>query len=113
MTTQTINLNGKSYVVVPKDEYETMQMLSKLPALPEPDAQGNYPAVDYARANLARDIILTRTRLGLSQAELARLAGIRPETLNRIEGGKVTPSVASIEKIDQALGKAEKSAKQI
>jgi transcriptional regulator with XRE-family HTH domain len=39
----------------------------------------------------------------LSQAELARRAGIRVETLNRIEKAKVTADVATMEKIDRAL----------
>jgi transcriptional regulator with XRE-family HTH domain len=38
-----------------------------------------------------------------AQVELARRAGIRPETLNRIEKGKTTPDVATIAKIDRAL----------
>jgi DNA-binding XRE family transcriptional regulator len=66
-------------------------------------AQGNYPAVEYARASLARKIIKARRTAGLSQVELARRAGIRPETLNRIEKGKTTPDVATIAKIDRAL----------
>ena len=77
------------------------------PLLPEPDANGNYPAVEAMRVSLARDIIRTRRKLGLSQAELARRAGIRPETLNRVEQGKRSPSVATVEKIDRALRKAE------
>jgi transcriptional regulator with XRE-family HTH domain len=40
---------------------------------------------------------------GWSQRALARRAGIRPETLCRIEAGTVTPTVASIERIDAAL----------
>lgn len=44
---------------------------------------------------------------GLTQKELARRAGIRPETLNRIEKGKVTPVVTTIEKIVGALQRAE------
>jgi DNA-binding XRE family transcriptional regulator len=77
------------------------------PLLPERDADGNWPALEFARVSLARKIIRHRRRLGLTQTELARRAGIRPETLNRIEQGKRTPSVASIEKIDRALRKAE------
>jgi transcriptional regulator with XRE-family HTH domain len=38
---------------------------------------------------------------------LARRAGIRPETLNRIEQAKRSPSVATVEKIDRALKAAE------
>jgi ribosome-binding protein aMBF1 (putative translation factor) len=73
------------------------------PALPKPDAKGNYPAVEYARASLARKIIKARRQAGLTQAELARRAAIRPETLNRIEKGKTTPDTATIAKIERAL----------
>ncbi|MEX0701902.1 MAG: helix-turn-helix transcriptional regulator [Planctomycetales bacterium] len=110
---QTLNLSGEEYVVIRHDEYERLTRMAKaaeLPPLPEPDAKGNYPALEYMRASLARDVIRDRARLGLSQAELARRAGIRVETLNRIEGGKVLPSIASIDKIDRALKAAEAAA---
>ena len=58
----------------------------------------------------ARDILRARRKLGLSQADLARRAGIRAETLNRIEKGKNTASVPTIAKIDRALNKAMKVA---
>jgi ribosome-binding protein aMBF1 (putative translation factor) len=58
------------------------------PHLPEPNAEGNYPA-EVLRIDLAIDILRHRRRLGLSQAELARRAGVRPESLNRIELGRV------------------------
>lgn len=67
------------------------------------DARGNIPAVPYARASLARKIIKARRQAGLTQAELARRAAIRPETLNRIEKGKTTPDTATIVKIERAL----------
>ncbi len=77
------------------------------PSLPKPNADGTYPAAAALRADLAWDIIRHRLRLGLTQGELVRRAGIRPETLNRIEQGKHSPSVATVEKIDRALKKAE------
>jgi len=77
-----------------------------LPALPKPDAEGNYPAVKFARASLARKIIKARRLAGLTQAELARRAAIRPETLNRIEKGRTTPDTATIAKIERALAAA-------
>jgi len=74
--------------------------------LPAPDAEGRYPAVAYARASFARKIIRDRAAAGLSQRELAKRAGISFEHLCRIETGKHTPSVATIEKIDRALTRA-------
>lgn len=103
MSTLTLRRHGKEYVLVPRDEYEVLSKAAKLPPLPAPNARGNYPALEYARASLARDIITARVRAGLSQKELARLAGVRAETLCRIETGKVTPTVESVEKIDRAL----------
>jgi DNA-binding XRE family transcriptional regulator len=73
------------------------------PELPKPDADGNYPVVEYARVSLARKIIKARRLAGLSQAELARRAGIRPESLNRIEKGRCTADTATIARIHRAL----------
>ena len=63
MAAQTILLEGKPYVVLPRDEYDRLTTLAKaaeLPPLPQADAQGNYPAVAYSRASLARKIIRDR-----------------------------------------------------
>ncbi len=106
---QTVRLEGKAYVVVPREEYERLVTLSKaaeLPPLPKADAQGDYPAVEYACASIARSVIRDRVEAGLTQRRLAELAGIRVETLCRIEAGKQIPSVPTIEKIDQALKRA-------
>jgi ribosome-binding protein aMBF1 (putative translation factor) len=95
-------LDGKRFVILSEADYE------RLAQMPAPDAAGNRPAVAAMRAVLARDIVRDRERVGWSQAELARRAGVRVETLNRIETGKHTPSVATIEKIDNALRAATK-----
>ena len=68
---------------------------------------GNYPAREYMLASIARDIIRHRRRVGLTQVELARRAGIRPETLCRVESGKYSPTIGTVEKIDRALREAE------
>jgi transcriptional regulator with XRE-family HTH domain len=75
--------------------------------MPQPDGEGNYPAAEALRVSLARKIIRHRRRLGLSQLELARRAGIRPETLNRIEHANRTPAIPTVEKIERALQEAE------
>jgi transcriptional regulator with XRE-family HTH domain len=40
---------------------------------------------------------------------LAELAGLRQETLSRLESGKHSPTVRTVEKIDQALKRYAKS----
>ena len=110
-TTRTISIDGKPYVILPRDEYDRLTTLAKaanLPPLPAPNAADNYPAVDYARASLARKIIRDRVAVGLSQRQLALRAGVRVETLCRIETGKHTPSVPTIDKIDRVLKAAAK-----
>lgn len=111
MPATTIHLEGKAYVIVERAEYDRLVTLAKageLPAYPEPDAKGNLPARAYLRASIARDIVRDRVAAGLSQKDLAKLAGIRVETLCRIETGKHTASVATIDKIDRVLQKAKK-----
>ena len=106
-----VELGGKRWAILPERDY--LRLAGKagegfdLPDLPQPDAKGNYPAVEYARASLARKIIKSRQSVMLGQADLARRAGIRPETLNRIERGKTTPDVATIAKIERALELAQ------
>lgn len=72
---------------------------------------GNYPALETMWSIMGRDIIRSRRSLGWSQAELARRAGIRPETLNRIEQAKSSPSLSTFDKVHRALeaGEAEPS----
>jgi DNA-binding XRE family transcriptional regulator len=104
-----VKLEGRDYVILPRVEYDRLTGLAKvaeLPALPSRGADGNYPAVDYARASLARNIIRKRVEAGLTQRELAKLAGIRHETLCRIEGGKHTPSMASVARLENSLNQA-------
>jgi DNA-binding XRE family transcriptional regulator len=118
-THPTIVIEGKAYVLLPREEYERLSTLARaaeLHPLPEPDAKGNYPAVEYATASLARKIIRDRAAAGLTQRKLAELAGISFENLCRIETGKHVPSVPTIEKIDRAIKEvmrtASKSTKQ-
>lgn len=100
-----VTVKGKRMVLL--EEAEFQRLLRKAdewePSLPEPLPDGNYPALEYMRASVALKILRSRRRLGMTQAELAHRAGIRLESLNRIELAKVMPSVRTVEKIDQAL----------
>jgi DNA-binding XRE family transcriptional regulator len=102
---QIITRGHKRFVLLPVDEYER---LAALPPLPPVAADGTSNAIDYARASIARQLISDRHNAGLSQYELARRAGVRQETISRIESGKHTASVRTVEKLDRAIRAAAK-----
>jgi DNA-binding XRE family transcriptional regulator len=115
---QRIEVAGRRFVLVEEAEYErlcaraggTVPLSDEgLPPLPKPDKHGRFPAVQYARISLARDIIRDRRRAGLTQQKLAGLVGARQETISRIENGKHTASPRLVDKIDRTLKKAIKS----
>ncbi len=114
MVAGTIQLGGKRFVIVPEEEYDRLRERDAvigdvdLPQLPARLPSGNYPAVQALRVGLARKLIKRRWAVGLSQAEVARRAGIRPESLNRIEKAKVTADTATVAKIVRVLEKAER-----
>jgi DNA-binding XRE family transcriptional regulator len=102
----TLRLNGEEYVILSKREYVRLAKLARMsehPRFPARDPDGNYPAVDYARASIARTLVRERVRAGLTQKQLARLAGLRLETVCRIEKGRNTPATATIAKLERAL----------
>ena len=112
MSAATFTMNGRRFVVLPEIEYRRLRQRRAgksadgewgLPPLPAKLPSGNYPALEYARAVTARDVIRSRRRLGLSQTELARRAGVRVETLNRIERARITAAAAVMEKLDAVL----------
>ena len=69
---------------------------------------GRQADLSLDRDTLAEKLIRRRQASGLSQAELARRADIRGETLNRIERGKTTPDFATVRKLVLAMDAAER-----
>src|SRR5438093_870948 len=106
---ERIIVKGKRMALLAETDYEALLRKADIwePPMPEPDERGYYPALEALAVIQARDILRARRKLGLSQAELAGRAGIRPETLNRIEHGTNKPSVPTIVKIERALKRAE------
>jgi DNA-binding XRE family transcriptional regulator len=88
---------------MPRHEKRRVTREAPEPELPPPDASGNYPAVETMRVMLAQKLIRARRAAGLTQAELAKLAGVRVETVNRLEAGKHSPNVSTVDKIHRAL----------
>ena len=109
MSHATLNMQGKTFVLVPQAEYRRMLgTRSALPEYPPADNDGNFPAIRTGRVSIAREVIRRRQSAGLSQKALATDAKIRVETLNWIEKAKVTADTATIAKIDRALRRAER-----
>ena len=104
-----IKLEGREYIIVGRNEYERLLRLARVAEAPGSSLGGGrdtLPAVAYARASIARDVVRERVRVGLTQRELAARAGVRVETLCRIETGRHTASTATISKLEHALKQA-------
>ena len=114
MTTETLRpqyltIAGKRVVVLEEADFERLAEQADVwePTMPVPNADGNYPAFETMAVVQALDVLRTRRRLGLSQIELARLAGIRLSTLKAIEHADLKPNVRAFDKIDAAFKVAE------
>lgn len=106
MPVQTISIEDKPFVVIPKREYEELLVRAAgqtLPPLPEADENGNRPAKESIRVLIARGIITRRIAAGWTQEDLARRARVSAETISRLEGAKHRPQAATVEKIDEAF----------
>jgi DNA-binding XRE family transcriptional regulator len=113
-------------VLVPEEEHSrlqvelarlrnTLQKLKKLvdeegdpdfPPMPPMDDQGCYPALEAIRIGLACAIIERRKAAGWTQEKLAKAAGVRQETISRLETGKHSPNIRTVDSIDLALKNA-------
>ncbi|HWB52924.1 MAG TPA: helix-turn-helix transcriptional regulator [Tepidisphaeraceae bacterium] len=106
--TQTLEIQGRQYVLLPLEEFEQLCRAAgrdELPQLPARFSDGTRPAAETVRVLLAQRIVKARNAAGISQAEMARLAGMQVATLNRIERAKVMPDAKTVAKIEKALKK--------
>jgi ribosome-binding protein aMBF1 (putative translation factor) len=103
-----MKIGSEEMVVLSVAEYEQLAKKADLwePTMPAADEDGNYP-VEALDILMAQGILRARRKLGLTQADLARRAGIRVTTLERIEHGEIAPNERAIDKIDRALQAAQ------
>lgn len=103
-----VELDGVRYAIVRASALEWLCERAgvDLAAGAAPGAEGL--GLDLDRASLAAKLSRRRKAAGLTQAELARRAGIRPETLNRIERGRTDPDFATVRKLVVAMDAAER-----
>ncbi len=103
-----VELDGVRYVILRETLFQTLCRKAHVEdQVPTSDEESLSVGIDLDRASLARKLMRRRLTAGLTQAELARRAGVRPETLNRIERGKTTPDYATIRKLVEAMKAAE------
>lgn len=107
--TQTLTLDSKNYVVLPRQEYQDLLAKAygaELPAYPPVDRNGYSPAREFARVSLARKLMVRRLQAGWTQDALAKKAKVRVETISRLEGAKHVPHTTTLVKIDEAFNAA-------
>lgn len=74
---------------------------AELLARAETHAEYEAQAAEFA---MAHELIAARTLAGLTQADVAERMGTTQSTVARLEGGKATPSLRSVQRYAQAVG---------
>jgi DNA-binding XRE family transcriptional regulator len=98
---QVIKVNDKpAFAVIPWDEY---QRLIKNQA--DTDEADVWFPNEVVKANVRGDSLIKawREHLGMTQAELARKAGIKQPALARLEGRDSNPRKATLKKLADAI----------
>ena len=70
----------------------------------DPEVRQEYAALD-PEFQLIRAMIKARHEAGLTQKELAEKTGLQQSNISRIENGNGNPSIATLNKIAQGMGK--------
>jgi predicted transcriptional regulator len=69
----------------------------------DPEFRAEYERAD-AEFALIEALVRARTKANLTQAQLARKIGTTQSAIARLEGGRVSPSVATLRRYAQATG---------
>jgi DNA-binding XRE family transcriptional regulator len=104
MIARMVRIEGKELVILSRADFDDlMEKAGVMPPLPRKAKDGSVPAVEFARADIAREVVRRRIAAGMTQQELAKRVGIRAETISRLEAGKHLPRIETMERIDRAL----------
>ena len=71
--------------------------------LKDPEWKKGYDALEL-EFSIIEQVIRKRLDSGLSQKQLAEKIGTKQSAISRLEGGNISPSVAFLEKVAEALG---------
>lgn len=107
--------DGKRYVLIPEEVYKTQttgKPVSKDIAQRVKDLKAGklerVKAVDVHKGMIADELKEARHAAGISQAKLADLAGVRVETISRIESGKTGTRADTINKLMEVISRFRK-----
>jgi len=101
---RSVELDGIRYVILRESAFRWLCEKAHF----QPRSEDSLtPPLDLDHGSLSEKLVRRRRAAGLSQAELSRRAGIRPETLNRIERGRSTPDFSTVRKLVIAMNAAE------
>lgn len=64
---------------------------------------GETPTISSV-GNLSANLKAARTKLGLTQEQVAERSGVHPTEVSRIEAGKRDPQVSTVEKLARGVG---------
>ena len=92
---QDLTIRGKPYVLVAKADFDRLRLQAEGP---------REDAGAFGAESVGPDLRERRHRAGMTLSEVALRAGIRQETLSRIENGRTNPTVATVRAILRALG---------
>ncbi len=92
-----LHIQGKPYVLVPLHDYRSLTNAQDDDNLPE-------DILDRLTAQEESPVKILRKHRGMTQAELAREAGISRPYLTEIETGKKDGSIRAMKSVAQVLG---------
>src|SRR5438128_1532176 len=99
MVAQTVQIAGKRLVIMEESDYLRLRSrghasgeVDSLPPLPPRNRSGRRPAAAYILTSIARELVAEHKAAGLTRSELAKRAGIREQTLTRIESAEHAPT---------------------
>ncbi len=95
---QRVRLDGTWYVIIKEDEFRALTQAHQ-PA----GGMDALDALSISDQRLADRLLQRRQDAELTQKDLAERAGVRVETLNRIEKGRTTPDFKTIRKLVNAI----------
>ncbi len=100
---QRVCLDGTWYVIIREDEF---RLLTRPKA--SKGTADELDALTVSDQRLADRLLQRRQEAHLTQKHLAALAGVRVETLNRIEKGRTTPDFKTVRKLVNAMNEYRK-----